>query len=154
MEIKNKIIDTFHYSELEEETHSLYLSKSLIKTIDFVNFDPLFEIVIENCIIENFLILSCWFQKGLIFKNNHILNFIDYQMGGHNKSPIIITGNIFNEFVNFFDCHFENDLEIQSNIFFKGTNLFGNLNEGFANTFYGLVKSEFNIGSLKIDGNG
>ena len=75
-------------------------------------------------------------------------------MGGHNKSPIIITGNIFNEFVNFFDCHFENDLEVQSNIFFKGTNLFGNLNEGFANTFNGLVKSEFNIGSLKIDGNG
>ena len=154
MIIKNKNIDTLHYSELYKESHSLYLSKSIIKTIDFNNFDPLFEIVIENCIIENFFILSCWFKKGLIFRGNNVLNYIDYQMGGQNEFPIIITENIFNNFVNFFDCHFENDLEVQNNIFLKGTNLFGNLNAGSKNTFNGSVKSDFNIGNLTIDGNG
>ena len=75
-------------------------------------------------------------------------------MGGHNAEPIIVLGNIFSEFVNFFDCQFDNDLEIRNNIFLKGSNLLGNLDEGFKNTFERNIILENNLGFLNLDGLG
>jgi hypothetical protein len=53
---------------------------------------------------------------------------LDFQAGGHNKTgnPIIITNNNFKDFVNFFDCWYENEVTISNNNkFHKGTNLLG-----------------------------
>lgn len=52
-------------------------------------------------------------------------------MGGHNIKPIVIEGNIFTGFLSFFDCQFENVIELRNNIFEKGTNLLGNRRDGF-----------------------
>jgi hypothetical protein len=153
VKIDNKIIDIFHCSGLDN-AKSCYILNSIVKIIDFDMFEPNLEIVIENCIIQNLLIHSCWFRKGFIFKNNHVLNYIDYQMGGHNEEPIRLHGNIFHEFVNFFDCQFENTLEIQNNIFVKGSNLLGNNNEGFKNSFDTGIIAKDNIGSINLEGLG
>jgi hypothetical protein len=52
---------------------------------------------------------------------------LDFQAGGHNKqgNPLVITNNDFKEFVNFFDCWYENEVAIINNKFHKGTNLLG-----------------------------
>lgn len=82
------------------------------------------------------------------------MNYVHYEMGGHNKKSIIIAGNIFHGFVNFLDCHFENQLLIEKNIFLLGSNLLGNKNEGFANLFQSEIIIKENIGSLDLDGVG
>ena len=107
-----------------------------------------FEVIIENCLIEHLQIHSAWFKEGLIFKNNIIKMDIDYQMGGHNNSPIIIESNIFESFFNFFDCHFEEKVIIRNNIFQKGTNLLGNVGTGFQNLFNNEIINENNLGNL------
>lgn len=153
MKIENKTIHTLSYKEILN-VDSLHISKSIINTLDLTASDPSFEIFIENSIIENLLIHSCWFRKGLIFKDNHVTNYIDYQIGGHNNYPIIIIGNIFKEFINFFDCHFEDKIEMKANIFMQGCNLLGNLDEGFKNTFAIKPIIKDNIGKIDIDGFG
>lgn len=153
MKIENKNIDIFDCSELNESS-TCYILNSTIKTINFDLFEPNFQIIIENCKIDNFLIHSCWFKGGLLFKNNEVKNYIDYQMGGHNELPIILDGNIFNGFVNFFDCQFYSQLEVINNTFMKGSNLLGNLEEGFKNTFNNDVILKNNIGNLDFDGFG
>jgi hypothetical protein len=153
MNIANKKIELLDFSKLEE-LHSLTISNCTISTINFDLFEPNFQIKIEDCKIENFLIHSCWFKGGLLFRNNEVTNYIDYQMGGHNELPIILEGNIFNSFVNFFDCHFYAQLEVLNNSFIKGSNLLGNLQEGFKNTFGESPIFKNNIGDIDIDGFG
>ncbi len=153
MKIENKVINKLQSSELKTNSF-FHIKNSIIDTLDFEFFESDFEIIIENCIITNFLIHSCWFENGLVFKNNHVINYINYQMGGHNKKPINIWGNIFCEFVSFFDCHFEHKLILQNNIFLKGSNLLGNKNEGFENTFDSEIIIKDNIGNLDLDGLG
>jgi hypothetical protein len=153
MNIENKNIDFLDFSELQA-AKSCNISDSIIKTINFDLFEPNFQIIIENCKIENFLIHSCWFKKGLLFKNNTVKNYIDYQMGGHNELPIIFDGNIFSSFVNFFDCQFYSQLHIINNNFIHGSNVLGNLDEGFKNTFTAGVILKNNIGNINIDGLG
>lgn len=150
MKIENKIIGKFHSSEIK--TISLFHVKNcIIDTVDFDFFECEFKIIIENCIINNLLIHSCWFENGLDFNNNHVRNYVNYQMGGHNKKPINITGNIFCDFVSFFDCHFEDQMLLQNNLFLKGSNLLGNKNEGFVNTFDNEIILIDNIGDLNLD---
>ena len=153
LKIINQNIKIIHYSDLDNVSSCL-ISNSVIDTINFDLFDANIEIIIENCIINNLLIHECWFRKGLLFKNNNVLNYIDYQMGGHNKKPIKFIGNVFNEFVNFFDCQFDSFIELDNNIFTKGTNLLGNKDEGFKNTFTNEIILLNNIGNLYIDGLG
>ncbi len=153
MKIENKIIDILGENQLSKD-EIVSIKYSIIKTIDFTGLDFDFEIIIENCIIENFLINSSWFKKGLKFKNNHIFNYIDYQMGGHNLLPIIIDGCIFYDFFNFFDCQFSSDIILVNNIFIKGSNLLGNENEGYENSFIIEPYLKNNIGDLNLDGIG
>ena len=94
MNIENKNIDLLDFSKLEKFKF-FTISNSIIKTINFDLLEPDFKIVIENCKIENFLIHSCWFKGGLLFKNNEVKNYIDYQMGGHNELPVILDGSGF-----------------------------------------------------------
>jgi hypothetical protein len=153
MNIANKNIELLDFSELEG-LQSFTISNCTIATINFDLFEPNFHIKIEDCKIENFSVHSCWFKGGLLFRNNEVKNYIDYQMGGHNELPIILDGNIFNSFVNFFDCQFYNYLEVTNNTFIKGSNLLGNLEEGFKNTFNKDLIFKNNIGNIDIDGFG
>jgi hypothetical protein len=150
MKIKNKIIDVLHYEQLNLN-ESIHICDSIIKTINFDTFAFENEVIIERCIIDNFLIHSCWFKKGLVFKNNQLINFVDYQMGGHNQQPIYFEGNIFFGFVNFFDCQFKDLIKVKNNIFIKGSNLLGNKNEGFHNTFDNGIIEENNLGEIDLE---
>lgn len=131
---------------------SYHLNNCIIKRVDLVGvFELSTHLIIENCIISDFRIHSCWFVNGLIIKNCIINNYIDYQMGGHNLKPMVLSGNVFKEFFNFFDCQFENTIELRNNIFDKGTNLLGNKGEGFENTFAKGYIVENNIGNISVD---
>lgn len=154
MKIENKNIDIFHHSDLNKTTTSCKIFNSIIKTIDFDLFESDTPILIENCIIYDFLVHSCWFKEGLIFKNNLVINYIDYQMGGHNEKPIDLSGNIFTDFVSFFDCQFNFPVNLHNNIFRKGSNLLGNLDEGFKNIFDNGIIINGNIGDIYQNGFG
>lgn len=106
------------------------------------------EITIENCVIENFSgsstlfvnqikLTSCNFKRcqfifsyfagGLTIDNCIFDDYLDFQAGGHNMlgNSVVITNNVFNGFVNFFDCWYESEVIISNNKFHKGTNLLG-----------------------------
>lgn len=153
MKIENEIIKVLEHPNVTDG-EGIHIRNSIINTLDFDTLEFNNQVIIEKCIIENLLIHSCWFKKGLIFKNNLVMGYIDYQMGGHNKEAIIIDGNVFCEFLNFFDCHFENLFELKGNIFIKGSNLLGNVNEGFRNSFDIEIVLGNNIGNIYIDGLG
>ena len=132
--------DTFHFVNC------------IIDTVDLIGASKLnIHLIFENCIITNFGIHSCWFVSGFILKNSIVKSYVDYQMGGHNVKPIILEGNIFMDFFNFFDCQFDNIIELKNNVFEKGTNLLGNRGEGFENSFIVGWKIENNVGSTDLN---
>ena len=151
MKIEKKNIDTFKCSEIEGRT-KFVLSNSIIEILDFDLFMLDCQVSVENCIIRNFLLHSAWFKQGLVLRNNHFLSRIEYYMGGHNEVPIIIHNNIFNDFVDFNDCIFINKIDLQHNVFKKGTNLLGNINDATKNTFEGEVVNLNNVGRINLDG--
>lgn len=152
--IENLIISEIVYDEIAK-FDKVIIKNCYIKNLDLEGtFELETELMIENCIIDFFKIHSCWFEEGLLLKNNIFKNYIDYQMGGHNKKPIIIEENIFRNFFNFFDCHFSDILQVKKNIFVNGSNLLGNLDEGYASTFDQLPVLEDNIGKIDLDGLG
>lgn len=153
--VKNKqYIERISADDLEDHK-SLHLISCIINTIDFIGATKLqTQLVLEQCIIDDFLIHSCWFINGVTLRNCVIRNHIDYQMGGHNQKPIILEGNVFLEFFNFFDCQFDGMIEIRNNVFTKGTNLLGNQSEGFANSFEAGWSIENNVGAIDLDGVG
>lgn len=108
------------------------------------------EIIMESCIIEEFNIHSCWFVKGLTLRYSFVKRYIDYQMGGHNDVPLIFDQNIFTDFFNFFDCEFNAPVVFTNNIVMKGTNLLGNIGEGFENRFNTGWEVENNLGDLDL----
>jgi hypothetical protein len=106
------------------------------------------EVVFQDCIFDFFSgsttqfekpvrLMNCHFKKcqfifsyflgGLTIDNCTFDDYLDFQAGGHNKGgkPIIITGNQFAGFVNFFDCWYESEIIIRNNNFQKGTNVLG-----------------------------
>jgi hypothetical protein len=109
------------------------------------------EVIIENCIVEYFSGSATQFEKHVRFINSHFKkcqfsftyfssgltidnctfdNYLDFQAGGHNKNgkEIKITNNNFLDFVNFFDCWYQDKVTISDNKFNKGTNLLGKPN--------------------------
>lgn len=148
---ENQKIELINHYELINH-NDFHLINCIIDTIDLIGvFELNVCLTIDNCIVNNLKIHSCWFVDGLLIRNSIINNYIDYQMGGHNIKPIIIEGNIFMAFFNFFDCHFENTIELKNNIFTKGTNLLGNKGEGFENSFAVGYLIENNVGSVDIN---
>jgi hypothetical protein len=104
------------------------------------------EIVIENCVLEQFYFPCLQSTKPVSFLNSHFKNvtsyapyflagllirnctfdtYLDLQSGGHNKdgTEIRIEHNRFKSFVNFFDDWFEGPVIIQHNIFEQDTNV-------------------------------
>jgi hypothetical protein len=132
--------------------NSFHLVNCIVGTIDLIGVFKLdVHLVLENCIINDMKIHSCWPSNGLLIKNCIVKNYIDYQMGGHNKKPIVIEESIFLGFFNFFDCQFENRIELKNNIFTKGANLLGNKGEGFENSFVEGWHAENNIGDIGVN---
>ena len=134
------------------------------------------EVVIENCVIEYFSgsatqfekpvrLINCQFKKcqfvftyflgGLTIENCTFDTYLDFQAGGHNKlgCQVKITNNDFKDFVNFFDCCYENEVTICNNRFDKGTNLFGKPNN-IPVTFDVEPTIKDNAGRLDFDNEG
>jgi len=148
---ENKNIEQINLEDLKGQ-NTFHLINCVIDTIDLIGaFELDTHLTIENCIINNLNIHSCWFVNGLLIKNCIIKNYIDYQMGGHNSGVIVIEGNVFAGFFNFFDCQFENRIELRNNVFIKGTNLLGNKGEGFENSFSQGWLVENNVGNIDVN---
>ena len=134
------------------------------------------EVIIENCIVDNFAAVgtefkkpvrfvnsyfkncnfyASYFTKGLIIDNCTFDNYLDFQMGGHNKTgnPVIISNNNFKNFVNFFDCWYESEVIISKNKFHKGTNVLGKPNN-IPVTFDVEPSIIDNLGQINLDHEG
>ena len=126
---ENKIIPIIKIDELKNRD-KVQFNNCIIDTLDLIGEELHVHLIIENCIINNLYIHACCFANGFTLKRSIINSYIDYHMGGHNEAPIIIQGNVFKEFFNFFDCQFHNIIEFKYNILEKGTNLLGNIKPG------------------------
>ncbi len=130
------------------------------------------EIVIENCIVEDLQIpmfhaakpvvflnsdfkkidlYAPYFLSGLLVKNCLFETVVDFQSGGHNKNgtEFRLEGNVFKEFVNFFDDWFEGPVVVKDNKFEKGTNL---LSTTQMVTFDVAPEISGNSGEINIEG--
>jgi hypothetical protein len=118
-ELKIEIADTWDKEIVFENCIVEYFSASV------THFDKPVRLI--NCHFKNCQFVSTYFLGGLTIDNCTFDNYLDFQTGGHNKTgnPVIITNNDFKDFVNFFDCWYENEVIICNNKFHKGTNLFG-----------------------------
>lgn len=98
--IENKIISVLSCSDLEKE--SLIIKNSFIGKIDlaFTGFKTS-NLTITGCVIGELFLHTTWFFQGFILENCTIQKSLDYQMGGHNKKPVIIRNNVFWRFFEF-----------------------------------------------------
>ena len=148
---ENQHIEIVSQSDLKDYD-SIHFISCIIDTIDLIGvFELKVSLTIEGCIINNLKIHSCWFTNGVVLINNLVKNYVDYQMGGHNRKPMLFEGNVFSGFFNFFDCQFEDVVELRNNIFIKGTNLLGNRGEGYENSFSKGFVVENNLGIVDAD---
>ncbi len=151
MVIENRIIERITKAEMNEGAIVSY-KNCVIGALDLIGVFKLgSQLSLENCIVQNLLIHSCWFDQGFSMKNCVVLREVDFQMGGHNAQPIIFDGNIFMEFFNFFDCQFHEMIEVKHNIFMKGSNFLGNKGEGYENTFDSGFLAQDNVGKIDLD---
>lgn len=80
--------------------NTFHLINCIINTIDLIGvFELNVHLIIENCIINDLKIHSCWFVNGLLLKNCIVKNYVDYQMGGHNEKPIVIEEMFLRDFL-------------------------------------------------------
>ena len=148
---KDQNIEYINHTDIKC-SNTVHMFNCIINTIDLIGvFELKTHLIIENCIINNFHIHSCWFLNGLTFKNSVVKNPVDYQMGGHNIKPIVLEGSVFMGFFNFFDCQFYNIIELRNNVFMRGTNLLGNKGEGFENRFERGWLVENNVGNIDLN---
>lgn len=78
------------------------------------------------------------------------MQYLDFNAGGHNSKGnfIIINGNNFRGFVNFFDCWFNGEIEVSNNVFEKGTNI---LSKTLWVSFDVPIAVHNNVGDLSIE---
>ncbi|TJZ49900.1 hypothetical protein FAZ15_22015 [Sphingobacterium olei] len=151
MVIENQSITLIDEKYLSQ-SEVLKLSNCIIKCIDLIGcFELNTEMIIDNCIIEELNIHSCWFVKGLKMRRCIVNSYIDYQMGGHNDAPLVFDQNIFIDFFNFFDCEFNAPIVFTNNIVMKGANLLGNIGEGFENRFNNGWEANNNLGDINLN---
>lgn len=145
------IIKTLTFDEIKRDDVIL-LSHCLIKSIDLLAADGFRgTVVIENSIIDDLQIHSCWFTEGLVLRNCVVHGFVQYEMGGHNYRPFVMEGNVFTGFVDFSFCQFLDRVIIRDNVFMRGTNLLGNQGEKAAVTFETEPEVMGNAGKMDLD---
>lgn len=151
IEIKNKVIERIDENTVDGlGNEGMSLEHCVIHVLDLSTIEFHGKVTIRNCIIDKLNLHCTWFAEGLEFMGNIVMSDIDYQMGGHNNDVMVISDNIFHGFFDFFDCHFENQLNVENNIFMKGTDLILRENKGFDNYFHGELVLSSNIGKLNV----
>lgn len=150
-EFINSHIERLPYEEAGQyEKTGLYIEGCIIGDLELMACVFEKPVEIRNCVIHKINIYNAWFCDGLLFCDYVVMGGIDYQAGGHNKESFIMKNNIFKEEVRFFDCSFEAEVRVISNIFEKGSDLLTKENPGFDNRFENGVVTENNIGKLDI----
>jgi hypothetical protein len=104
------------------------------------------EVIIDNCIIEDFegsvtqfeqavKLTTChfkncaftfaYFLQGLVIERCTFDQYLDFQAGGHNQPgyQVLIQQNTFSGFVNHFDCWYKGQVSVCDNDFQQGTNI-------------------------------
>lgn len=109
------------------------------------------HVSIRRSVISTLKLTTCWFLGGMTMEECVVHSYIDYQMGGHNHREIRICNNIFSDFFDFFDCHFDANVVVKNNVFCRGTNLLGNKGKGYENLFNGGFDICNNVGNTKVD---
>ena len=151
IEIKNKVIERIDENTVDGlGNEGMSLEHCVIHVLDLSTIEFHGKVTICNCIIDKLNLHCTWFAEGLEFMGNIVMSDIDYQMGGHNNDVMVISDNIFHGFFDFFDCHFENQLNVENNVFMKGTDLILRENKGFDNYFHGGLVLSSNIGKLNV----
>lgn len=128
----------------------LVLDNCLVEEFSFVGVEFLRQVSIHRSIIKQLEIYGSWFVGGLNFTNNIVLSFVDYQAGGHNEKEFVLSGNIFCKHFRFFDCHFEEKVIVENNLFVEGTDLLAKENPGFDNIFGKGIDVHHNKGPLDL----
>ena len=151
LEIKNKVIERIDEGSVDGlGNEAMTLEHCVIHVLNLSTIEFHGKVTIRNCIIDKLNLHCTWFAAGLDFTGNVVMSDIDYQMGGHNNDVMVISENVFHGFFDFFDCHFEERLNVENNIFMKETDLLKKENKGFDNYFNGGVFLSGNIGQLNI----
>ncbi len=130
---------------------SLSIRHSVIDKLDLPATIFHAEIIIQDCIIKKITLPYCWFEAGLRFTNNTILQETNFEAGGHNQKAFIMKGNTFHGFLNFFDCQFGKMVYFSNNILLEGCNLLGNKGEGYETIFDNGIIQKGNIGRLDLE---
>lgn len=147
--IKNKVIERIDEGSVDGlGNEAMTLERCVIHVLNLSTIEFHGKVTIRNCVIDKLNLHCTWFAAGLEFTGNVVISDIDYQMGGHNNDVMVISENVFHGFFDFFDCHFEERLNVENNIFLKGTDLLTRENKGFDNYFNGGVVLSGNIGQL------
>lgn len=117
-----------------------------LEVYNYIHID--YPVEIENCWVEelagpamsyrqpvqllNSHFVRCefvfaYFLHGLTIEGCTFESYLDFQAGGHNKPgySIQLLNNTFHGFVNFFDCWYEANVQVEGNDFCQGTNLLG-----------------------------
>lgn len=129
---------------------SVKICNCIIDEINLVGENCAAHIEISNCIIGKLNIYGAWFEGGLSLIDNIMLSPINYQAGGHNLKPIELRGNIFHGFVSFFDCHFDDRVIVENNIFIEGSDILTKESESFDNIFPNGIVIDGNVGRLNV----
>ncbi len=146
--IENKVFRNLNYDNIKFY-ESVIIKNCIIDMINLEFSNVFVSIFLESCIIKDLMINSCWFKKKIVIDKCIFKNDIIYEMGGHNDNEIHIKNNIFCGFFDFFDCHFNEKIFIENNIFIKGTNLIGNKEKGYKNIFKNGIVLCNNNGNLE-----
>jgi hypothetical protein len=146
MNIEKRVINILNLTNCSKE--SIIIDNSIIDILDLRFTEYRLNVSIINCHINNLMLHTSWFKGGFLMENCIIKDKINYEMGGHNESPIVIRKNLFCDIFIFFDCQFINKLIINNNIFLNGCTLIG---ESMNNTFKSRIEIGENIGNMNIN---
>lgn len=144
MIIDSKTIDLIDpdFIKMNEE---ITIQNSIIELLDLSSLEFNNKITISHCHIREIRLRSTWFLKGFELVNCIIRDKIQFEMGGHNRKPIRIEGNVFMNLFVFFDCWFMSDVNVINNIFIKGCTL-----RNTYNTFDCKLNCTGNIGDMDV----
>jgi hypothetical protein len=113
-------------------------------------------VVLTRCDIGRAQFFAAYFLAGLSIRQCTFSGKVDFQCSGHNRggSLVHLEDNVFDQFVNFFDCWYEGPFEARKCDFKKGTNLLGNRGQPFEVRFNVEPVLADNSGNVAEDGEG
>ncbi len=134
------LLDVTKYAESEEICIRNCMVNTLI--LDFASFD--YPVIIENSVIGTIGLDHTWFNRGLTLKKCIVKEKVVYDSGESHQTTTI-SNNVFMEALVFWNCVFYADLNLQENIFSKGTSLLDG-----SNYFDTICKCKHNIGVMDM----